>query len=182
MVGLTVFAAVSGFLLYVSRKSLFLPRSHGFWRFFAWESILALLLLNLPRWFDNPFGPLQIVSWLLLLASILLVVDGVRLLKRTGKPGGRSGGDELLAFEKTSTLVTSGVYRYIRHPLYASLLTLAWGAFLKDPTLPGAVLAGCASLFLYLTALRDEEECLAYFGDAYRAYMLVTKRFVPFLF
>jgi len=48
MVGLTVFAAVSGFLLYVSRKSLFLPRSHGFWRFFAWESILALLLLNLP--------------------------------------------------------------------------------------------------------------------------------------
>lgn len=182
MVGLTVFAAVSCLLLYVSRKSLLLPRSHGFWRFFAWESILGLLLLNIPRWFLDPFSPPQILSWLLLLSSIYLAVEGVRLLKRIGKPRSRSGGDELLAFEKTSTLVTSGVYGHIRHPLYASLLTLAWGAFLKGPTALAALLAASASLFLYLTARRDEEECLQHFGDAYRAYMLTTKRFVPFLF
>ena len=32
---------------YISRASLLAPRSHGFYRFFAWEAILALTLLNL---------------------------------------------------------------------------------------------------------------------------------------
>jgi protein-S-isoprenylcysteine O-methyltransferase Ste14 len=35
---------------------------------------------------------------------------------------------------------------------------------------------------LFLAARRDEVECLAYFGDAYRAYMERSKMFVPYLF
>ena len=34
---------------------------------------------------------------------------------------------------------------------------------------------------LLLTALRDEAECIAHFGEAYAAYMGTSKRFVPFL-
>ena len=40
---------------------------------------------------------------------------------------------ENLAFENTVKLVEVGLYRFIRHPMYASLLLLAWGAFLKHP-------------------------------------------------
>ena len=39
-------------------------------------------------------------------------------------------------FESTTTLVTAGAYRYIRHPLYESGLMLAWGAALKAPSAP----------------------------------------------
>ena len=47
MFKLFVFVVVSAVIVYVSRASLRVPRSHGFYRFFAWEVILALTLLNL---------------------------------------------------------------------------------------------------------------------------------------
>jgi protein-S-isoprenylcysteine O-methyltransferase Ste14 len=65
--------------------------------------------------------------------------------------------------------------------MYASLLALAWGAFFQDPSTIGMIVAGIASFSLWLTAVTDERECLAYFGDAYAAYMQRTKRFIPFL-
>jgi len=180
---LIAFAIVSAFFIYVSRKSLFRPHSHGFYRFFAWECILALVLLNVPRWAENMFSFHQVVSWLFLLISIFLVVQGVYLLRVVGRPDQNRSDAGLLAFERTSYLVTVGAYKYIRHPLYSSLLFLAWGVFLKDPTsTPGLILVLIASFFLLLTAKKDESECLQHFGNAYQTYMLRTKRFIPFLF
>jgi len=69
----------------VSRASLRAPRSHGFCRFFAWETILALTVLNLDHWFDHPFAWHQLVSWFLLIISLFLVIHAVRLLKRMGQ-------------------------------------------------------------------------------------------------
>jgi protein-S-isoprenylcysteine O-methyltransferase Ste14 len=179
---LLTFVIVSAYFIYVSRKSLFRPRSHGFPRFFAWEFILALALLNAPHWTEDLFSFHQLVSWLFLLISIFLVVHGVRLLRVIGKPDQNRSGAELLAFERTSYLVTVGAYKYIRHPLYSSLLFLAWGVFLKHPSLPGLFLVLIASLCLLLTAKIDESECLQHFGDAYQTYMRGTKKFIPFLF
>ncbi len=47
----------TAFITYVSRRSLRQLGSHGFYRFFAWAAILALTILNIPRWFANPFAP-----------------------------------------------------------------------------------------------------------------------------
>jgi protein-S-isoprenylcysteine O-methyltransferase Ste14 len=182
MVRIIIFAIVSVFFVYVSRKSLFRFRSHGFWRFFGWESLSALVLLNALKWFSHPFSILQLVSWFLLLISILLIVHGVYLLQMVGKPDQKRLDDGLFAFEKTSSLVTVGAYKYIRHPLYSSLLFFTWGAFLKDPSWLGLILAFLTSLFLFLTAQNDESECLEHFGQTYQIYMQKTKRFLPFLF
>ena len=182
VIRLIIFAIVSAYFIYVSRKSLFRPRSHGFPRFFAWESILALALLNAPHWTEDLFSFHQLVSWLFLIISIFLVVHGVRLLRVIGKPDQNRSGAELLAFERTSYLVTVGAYKYIRHPLYSSLLFLAWGVFLKHPSLPGLFLVLIASFCLLLTAKIDESECLQHFGNAYQTYMRGTKKFIPFLF
>jgi protein-S-isoprenylcysteine O-methyltransferase Ste14 len=92
------------------------------------------------------------------------------------------GDPNLLAFEKTTQLVTSGIYAYIRHPLYSSLLLLAWGIFFKLPSLPGGLLALAATIFLVLTARADEAECIQFFGSVYQGYMHKTRRFIPFLF
>ena len=87
-----------------------------------------------------------------------------------------------MAFEKTTSLVTTGIYHYIRHPLYSSLLLLTWGVFFKSPAWLAGSLALVASFCLFLTALADENECIQYFGESYREYMRQTKRFIPFIF
>ncbi len=98
VIRLLIFGIVSAYFIYVSRKSLFRPRSHGFPRFFAWECILALALLNAPHWTEDLFSLHQLVSWLFLLISIFLVVHGVRLLRVIGKPNQNRSGAELLEF------------------------------------------------------------------------------------
>lgn len=167
---------------WISRHALRKPLSHGFYRFWAWECMLALALLNFPMWTHHPFAPQQIVSWSLLLISLLLALHAVRLLRTVGHPSQTRRDPELLSFERTSTLVTTGAYRYIRHPMYASLLFLAWGIFLKEVSFPSIVLVGGASIALFFTALRDEAECQQQFGADYAEYLKTRKRFVPFLF
>ena len=66
--------------------------------------------------------------------------------------------------------------------MYAALLLLAWGAFLKDISLTSTALVGGTTIALFFTALRDEAECRQQFGAAYAEYMKTSKRFVPFVF
>jgi protein-S-isoprenylcysteine O-methyltransferase Ste14 len=181
MTRVILFVCISAFLLYVSRHALRDVRSHGFYRFFAWEAIAAQILLAVPFWFRDPFSILQLCSWIVLLVALLYLADGgVRLLHH-GKIDASRENATLFPFEKTTVVVSGGIYRYIRHPLYASLMFLCLGAFLKDPTWPGVVLTGSALGFLYTTAVVDERECEEYFGTAYRTYMEGTRRFVPFV-
>jgi len=174
MFKLILFVLASAAIVWFSWTSLHDRRSHGFFRFFAFESILALILLNVEHWFRDPFSAFQIVSWLLLFGSLFLAVHGFYLLRLIGRPEGN--------FENTTTLVRLGAYRYIRHPLYSSLLWLGWGVFFKDPSLLGSVLVLVTSAFLIATAKAEEVENLHRFGADYAAYMKTTKMFIPFLF
>ncbi len=179
---LILFAVVSGFMVLVSRESLRNPTLHGFYRFFAWELILVLILYNMEYWFLNPGSLLQIISWHLLFISLFLVIHGITLLRILGKPDASRNEVALIRLEKTTRLVTAGAFHYIRHPLYSSLMFLAWGAYLKRPSWPAAGLASTACLFLVATSLAEEKENLRYFGNVYLDYMKRTKRFIPFLF
>ncbi|MEW6511130.1 MAG: isoprenylcysteine carboxylmethyltransferase family protein [Bacteroidota bacterium] len=143
--------------------------------------MLILILMNIDRWFVDPFSLHQSMSWLLLVCSVYLVVAGVLQLRRGGQTGERVPGDSRHAFERTTLLVTTGIYKYIRHPLYSSLLFLTWGVLCKDPSPAALLVAGIATLFLVVTAFVEESECIASLGTAYRTYMSRTKRFIPFL-
>jgi protein-S-isoprenylcysteine O-methyltransferase Ste14 len=178
---LVCFVLGTAFLVYVSRASLAVPGSHGFYRFFAWVAILALASLNIDVWFRDAFSWHQLVSWILLGASVILVIAGVRLLRQMGKPDAERDDVPMVAFEKTTTLVTTGAYGYIRHPLYSSLLFLAWGIFFKAPSWLGGLLALAATLCLAATARVEEAENLRFFGEEYREYMNKTKKFIPYL-
>ena len=182
MLQAAIFIVVSAALLPLSWRSLKAPRSHGFYRFFAFELILALIVWNFPVWFRDPFCARQILSWLLLSASIVPGVEGLRLLLGRGRPSRAPSGGTQLLFENTTVLVTTGIYRLIRHPMYASLLALAWGACLKRLTVATVALAVGATAFLVATAVAEEHENIARFGSGYQAYMRKTRRFIPFLF
>jgi protein-S-isoprenylcysteine O-methyltransferase Ste14 len=172
-VKLVIFAIVSTGIVWLSWPSLHDRHSHGFFRTFAFECILALVLLNVDHWFHDPYSTPQIVSWALLLASLFLAVQGFYLLRRIGRPRGK--------IEDTTTLVTVGAYRTIRHPLYSSLLLGGWGAFFKDPSLPGFALALATTAFLIATARVEEKENIDRFGSDYADYMETTWMFIPFL-
>ncbi len=182
MIQWTVFAVGSIILIVISWASLHHPDSHGFYRFFAWEAIFALIVINAPQWFSHWLVWYQIISWILLIACIVPLVFGVQSLRARGKPNkDERPDDQLLAFERTTKLVTSGIYKYIRHPLYSSLLFLAWGAFFKAPAETGITLALLATLFLNATAKADEAECNQTFGTDYQEYMKRSKMFIPFV-
>ncbi|HEY3310458.1 MAG TPA: isoprenylcysteine carboxylmethyltransferase family protein [Anaerolineales bacterium] len=177
-----LFAAGSAGLYRISRASLKDPSSHGFYRFFAWECILALFCLNLESWFSEAFGARQLLSWTLLSISLALVYLGVCEFRKKGNVDGGRNEAGLLGIEKTTALVTSGIYQAIRHPFYSSLLFLGWGIFLKQVSWTGAILAVVMILLLVATARAEEVENIKYFGGQYREYMRRTKRFIPYIF
>ena len=164
----TIFIILFSWFLSIKYK-----RYHGIARFFAFESVFILVLLNSRVWFINPFSPVQLISWFLLFFSIYVVVTGYLLLKRKGKPDRN--------FENTSRLVKSGIYGYIRHPLYLSIFLLGTGIVLKDPAPIQFVLGIINLIAVYITARIEENEMISKFGDEYRNYMKETKMFIPYI-
>ncbi len=162
------------FTLMLLGFTLFRTHPYRFTRFLAFESLLSLIFLNAEFWFQSPFSFLQVISWLCLAGASFLAVHGLTLIKTIGNPEGD--------IEDTKTLITTGAYRYIRHPLYTSLLLLGLGVFLKDPSLPGVGLLGTTILGVVLTAHIEEEYTLIRFGEAYRTYIDKTNRFIPFIY
>jgi protein-S-isoprenylcysteine O-methyltransferase Ste14 len=148
-------------------------RYHGIARFFSFESIFILFLLNYRVWFHNPFSVNQIISWILLIGSIYPAVAGFLLLKQKGKPGQN--------FENTTLLVKSGIYGYIRHPLYCSLLLLGTGIMFKQLQYIQVLLGVINFVAVFITAKIEEKEMIVKFGDHYHEYMKETKMFIPFI-
>jgi protein-S-isoprenylcysteine O-methyltransferase Ste14 len=181
MIALAVFLGGSLGLIILSVRSFTKPFSYGMPRFIAFEAILGLGVLNAPAWFVEPFSLLQLISWVMLLDAVYLVVHAIWALHHYGQPDPSSQDETRVTLEKTTHLVTEGPYQSIRHPMYASLLWLTWGIFLKQPTLLAALLGILASVALYLTATWEEKLDLQIFGDEYLAYMRRTKRFIPYV-
>ena len=170
------FALIAGTVLIILFSwflSIKYKRYHGIARFFAFESVFILILLNIRVWFVDPFSALQIISWIMLLLSIYAVTTGYLLLKRKGKPDAN--------FENTSLLVKSGIYKYIRHPLYLSIFLLGTGVMLKNPATFQLILGIINLIAVYVTARIEENEMIAKFGADYRQYMTESKMFIPFI-
>jgi protein-S-isoprenylcysteine O-methyltransferase Ste14 len=177
-----VFVLATIGITWVSRSSLRNIRHHGFYRFFSWEVILILFLMNVGYWFADPFSLRQILSWSFLVISLVLILQGVRLFRKGGHIDQDRQDPALVGVEKTTRLVTTGVYHYIRHPFYSSLLFLGWGVLLKNVSWIGILLAVLNTVLLTITARIEEREDIQYFGDTYQEYMKQTKMFIPFIF
>ncbi len=114
-----------------------------------------------------------------LIAGAMLYGCGLWLLHRTNTDLGKHWSPSL-ELKEDHRLVTDGVYRQIRHPMYLSLLIFAAGQTLALPN----YVAGPASLVTMIVVvafrLRAEERLMIEeFGDAYEAYRKRTDRLIP---
>src|SRR5690348_5490988 len=117
MIRSVLFVIGSAAIVTLSWRSFPDRHAHGFYRFFAFEFLLALVLLNAPQWFRDPLSLRQSLSYLLGAVSIGLAVEGFRLLRMVWKPSWTAASPTNLGFENTTALVSAGAYRFIRHPL-----------------------------------------------------------------
>jgi protein-S-isoprenylcysteine O-methyltransferase Ste14 len=75
-----------------------------------------------------------------------------------------------------------GAFRFIRHPMYASVILLTWGVAMKNPSLQSLCLALMVTVFMFATAKVEERENIGRFGEEYRQYMKKSRMFIPFIF
>jgi protein-S-isoprenylcysteine O-methyltransferase Ste14 len=79
---------------------------------------------------------------------------------------------------RQGSLVTNGMYRYVRHPLYSAGIAFIW----LLPLMTVNVLAINLALTVYVIigAAFEERKLLREFGQAYSDYAAVTPMFIPF--
>jgi len=181
IIQIIIFILFSTFFVIISYKSLRNSRSHGFYRFFIFELTLIVILVNLRYWFTEPFSFQQIISWLSLIISIYMIISSVYLLHKYGGFRERRTNSADFKFESTAKIVTRGIYKYIRHPMYSSILFLALGAILKQITLLTLVILFIIFFLLIIIAKVEEKENVLNLGKEYEDYINKTKMYIPFI-
>ena len=133
------------------------------------------LATHFPRSADYPFVP--VLSYLGIAADAACLW----LFHRTHRDLGHNWSVSLDLRER-HTLVTTGVYATLRHPMYAGfwLMALAQVLLLPNWIAGPAGLVGFGILYFGRVG-REEEMMIAAFGDEYRSYMRRTARVLPWI-
>lgn len=138
-----------------------------------WLSPLVYLLN--PAWMAwSKIGLPESVRWLGVLLGILCVAGIYWLFSSIG-----SGITPTSATRKQHALVTSGPYRWVRHPLYTigSSMFIAFGMMADNWFV--ALLGTLAFIAMAVRTPKEEANLIEKFGDEYREYMKHTGRFFP---
>lgn len=129
-----------------------------------------------PSWLA--FASLPFPTWLRWL-GIGIALVGFALLQWSQMTLGNSWSDRPRMM-KEQTLVTSGPYRIIRHPIYtAFILILGSTLFISSNWLIGLCWGGMTILEVTSRIGFEESLMLEFFGEQYREYMKKTGRLLP---
>lgn len=136
----------------------------------------AYVATGFGRFGDYTFSAPQ--AW----AGVAVFALSLWLFRRTHKDLGRNWSVSL-EVRDGHRLVTEGVYRHVRHPMYTAffLWAVAQALLLQNWIAGPAGLVGFGILFLF-RVFREEAMMLETFGEEYRAYARRTKRLVPWVF
>jgi protein-S-isoprenylcysteine O-methyltransferase Ste14 len=135
-------------------------------------SLVAMLALH--RWFPI----VRVLGPPLSYAGGVLIALGVAIAA-TAATAFRGAGTPVVPFERSTALVTTGLYRFTRNPMYLGLTTVLVGAAVLCGTV-GAVLP--IPVFVWVITTRfvaGEERFLEeIFGEAYAAYRRRVRRWL----
>jgi protein-S-isoprenylcysteine O-methyltransferase Ste14 len=142
----------------------------------AWIGFLAPLIWAVSPAFS--FADHSLRLWPLL-AGVACLVVGLWFFHRSHVDLG-TNWSVTLEIRENHRLVRHGVYRVVRHPMYAALFLYAIGQLLVVPNwLVGPSYFVSMVLLFPARVGAEERMMLEQFGDEYAAYMARTKRLVP---
>lgn len=144
----------------------------------GWVISQGVLLLALtvcgPFFRDDVTVPMNFFcGWVLFIFGGVLGVLGVKHLGNNRTPYPQPLAD--------SELITTGIYRFVRHPLYSSLVFAGIGWGLIWSSAPALAIA-TINVFFFDAKARLEERWLQKRFPAYAAYSQKVKRLVPFIY
>ena len=132
----------------------------------------AILVAPLVDRFDCPLW-LRVLGLMTLAGGIFVTVLGYRTLGSSHSPWTNpiEGGH----------LVTTSIYRFVRHPIYTGWIVVALGWALFFSTLFGVGVAIAGFIFYDLKAREEEKWLIEKYSD-YAAYQRQVRRFIPRLY
>lgn len=128
---------------------------------------IIVLLINAD------FSKLSALAWVLLIAGWIvgyLAVFHMKLSNLNITP----------ELKQNHLLITHGIYRYIRHPMYTSLILQGFAVVLTNPEILQWLLYSLMILTLFLKSGKEQNYLTERF-DNYQDYQKNTGRFLPFL-
>lgn len=141
-----------------------------------WFSPIAYLIN--PQWMAwSRIGLPEWARWLGVVIGIFCIFGIYWLFSSIG-----SGITPTSATRKEHKLVTNGIYRYIRHPLYTFGASLFVSFGMMADTWFIAALGILTFILMAIRTPKEEANLIEKFGDEYREYMKRTGRFLPKLF
>ena len=78
-------------------------------------------------------------------------------------------------------LITSGPYKWLRHPIYAAVIYFFWASLISYPEIQTLIAVLMITGGLFARMIFEEKNLLTVY-DEYAAYMKRTKRIIPFIF
>jgi protein-S-isoprenylcysteine O-methyltransferase Ste14 len=131
---------------------------------------------NWPRQLSYPPQPFLFVP------GVIAAIGALVLFRLTHKALGKMWSVSL-QLKQDHKLITTGIYRHLRHPMYSAFWLMAVAQALLLPNLLGG-LAGLAGFgLLFFLRIGPEERMMEEaFGEEYRVYRKRTWRIIPFLF
>jgi protein-S-isoprenylcysteine O-methyltransferase Ste14 len=156
-------------------------REEGLFMLATLRPIGLLLVVSVLAYMIRPrsmaWSALPLPDWIRCV-GVVVAMSGAALLIWTFRSIGRNLTDTVVT-RKDHVLVTHGPYRWVRHPFYGSVALFALGIALTAANW-FMLLADAALYVLFVVRTSKEEQNLvARFGGAYRAYMKRTGRFFP---
>ena len=150
------------------------PRGEG-WVIGQGILLLAIAALGLPGLGALPPG--SAAGWATVVLGLAVMTGGLLI----GMRALRDLGASLTAMphpREDAQFVDAGIYRLIRHPMYAALVMTAVGWVLVTTSVPAAVSAAVLAAWLDLKSRREEAWLRARYPQ-YEAYRGRTHRFIP---
>ena len=87
-----------------------------------------------------------------------------------------------LVIRKDHQLITHGVYRFTRHPIYLGVLIACFGVPVYASSLYGFLTMSVLIPILLYRIRMEERMLIEEFGDAYQAYRKATRKLIPLLY
>jgi protein-S-isoprenylcysteine O-methyltransferase Ste14 len=113
---------------------------------------------------------------------LVLMIWGYGQYRFCGPYRVRVGGGGPGLEKPPERLVTSGIYRYLRNPMYLGHIIFLVGLSLTLQSALAALITLGTAIWFHYRVRGDESRLINLFGDSYLQYMQQTKRWIPYVF